>query len=694
MPVRTGSAVATVLAALFVIAPHRSPDTPALRALPGPVEEVYADPVNVMYRYGPSALEREVLQAVSAFTSNITVTYDAGFSANPQAKLAFQAAVDIWRSVIASPAPIRVRASFSNLGNPNVLGSAGPSAVCSTNQGIANTAYAAALADKLNRSAFCATLSGAASEITANFNSTFTNWDFGTSGAPVPGKYNFLTVVMHELGHGLGFYGSMSASGGIGRFGYGPSFPNVVDVFDRFAVTGAGAALIAFANPSAALGAQLVSNNTFFNGGNSRLNNGGINPKLETHNFTTQYGAPSDGGFLGGSSYSHLDDVLYSATPNGLMTWSLGQAEVYTDPGPIVRGIFSDAGWTITSSCSYTLSSSSFNIGAKGTTSSVSVAAGAGCGWNAASNASWLTVIGGAAGSGNGTVTYTVAANSGGTRTGTLTIAGQVFTVVQAAARTSRGDFDGDATADISVFRPSTGSWFIYSPGTGTGATYTWGGGGDIPLAGDFDGDGRSDVTVFRPSTGAWYIRFSSGGSSAVTFGGFGDIPVPGDYNGDGITDIAVFRPSTGTWYLGTGTTLVFGGGGDIPVPADYDGDGRTDIGIFRPSTGAWYLTTGAAFVFGGGGDIPVPGDYNGDGRADVAVFRPTTGSWFLGTGAAVVWGGGGDVPTPADYDGDGKTDVAVFRPSTGQWFIIYSGPAVGAAYTFGGAGDIPVMRR
>ena len=52
-----------------------------------------------------------------------------------------------------------------------------------------------------------------------------------------------------------------------------------------------------------------------------------------------------------GSSYSHVDDVLYTGTPNGLMTWALAQAEVYTDPGPIVRGMFVDMGWTITNSC-------------------------------------------------------------------------------------------------------------------------------------------------------------------------------------------------------------------------------------------------------------------------------------------------------------------------------------------------------
>ena len=71
-----------------------------------------------------------------------------------------------------------------------------------------------------------------------------------------------------------------------------------------------------------------------------------------------------------------------------------------------------------------------------GAGTAVAVTAAAGCAWTATSNANWLTITNGASGSGNGTVNFTVAANTGAMRTGTLTIAGQTFTVTQAESCT------------------------------------------------------------------------------------------------------------------------------------------------------------------------------------------------------------------------------------------------------------------
>ena len=66
--------------------------------------------------------------AAAAPRSTWQVTYDAGFNANPAAKSAFQAAVNIWAGIISSPVPIKVAAEFGDLG-PGVLGYAGPDAI-------------------------------------------------------------------------------------------------------------------------------------------------------------------------------------------------------------------------------------------------------------------------------------------------------------------------------------------------------------------------------------------------------------------------------------------------------------------------------------------------------------------------------------------------------------------------------------
>ena len=266
-----------------------------------------------------------------------------------------------------------------------------------------------------------------------------------------------------------------------------------------------------------------------------------------------------------------------------------------------------------------------------------------------------------------------------------------------------QGDFNKDYKADVGIFRPSTGKWYLRGI-----AELTFGGAGDVPVTRDYDGDGRNDVAVFRPSTGTWYVlRSSTGTTMQASWGGPGDTPVAGDWDGDGKADVAVFRPSTGNWFIlqssnSIGAMYTWGGAGDIPVPADYDGDGRLDVAIFRPSTGDWFVIqsntgVGSQFVWGTTGDIPVPTDFDGDGKSDVAVFRPSTGAWHVrytstSSAAAFSWGGVGDVPVPADFDGDGRCDVAVYRPSDGNWYVLGSsgGPTQSA---WGTSGDVPVVK-
>ena len=224
----------------------------------------------------------------------------------------------------------------------------------------------------------------------------------------------------------------------------------------------------------------------------------------------------------------------------------------------------------------------------------------------------------------------------------------------------------------------------------------------------DFDNDVKTDITVWRPSTGQWWLLRSSNATSVnPQWGTSGDVLVPGDYDGDGMTDYAVWRPSTGFWWIKNSATgsetggRKWGDSGDVLVPGDYDGDGKTDFAIWRPSTGFWWIinsSNGAVTSrqWGTSGDVLVPGDYDGDGKTDYAVWRPSTGFWWIinssnGAVTSKQWGASGDNTAPGDYDGDGKTDFAVWRPSTGFWWIINSSNGTVTSRQWGTSGDMPV---
>lgn len=126
---------------------------------------------------------------------------------------------------------------------------------------------------------------------------------------------------------------------------------------------------------------------------------------------------------------------------------------------------------TVTSVCNYSINPTSATYDSTGGSGSVDVTTMTGCPWTAVSNDSWITVTGGASGNGNGTVDYTVDANpDANQRIGTITIAGQTFTVTQSGAVvcTFCDDFeDGVLNPNWSYLKPAwseSGGFLIGTP--------------------------------------------------------------------------------------------------------------------------------------------------------------------------------------------------------------------------------------
>jgi len=88
---------------------------------------------------------------------------------------------------------------------------------------------------------------------------------------------------------------------------------------------------------------------------------------------------------------------------------------------------------TVTGICVYWISPTSRSHSYVTETGSISVTASSGCPWAATSNESWITITSGSNGTGNGTVNYSVSANTSlSSRTGTINIEGYIFMVYQA----------------------------------------------------------------------------------------------------------------------------------------------------------------------------------------------------------------------------------------------------------------------
>lgn len=292
----------------------------------------YGLPVDANTRILPRPELLSRLKSASVKKADIRVTYHDFPSA---AKTAFDYAVSLWASMITSPVPIRIDATWEKLPS-GVLGSTGPSVYYRGFDGSSDVFkfFPVVLAERmLGRD-----INGEDQpDIYGSFSNDLSLWYFGTDGNCPSGKYDFVTTVLHELCHGLGFVRSFTYYSATREGDYGLGSTGIPVIFDKYVTNIYGLYLVDtnyYPRPSTLLGSALRSNKVYFDGIVARSANSGFNAKLYAPSKWDQ-----------GSSIAHLDDSKYDGTINGLMTHATQTMEVIHDPGPIALGILGDLGW-------------------------------------------------------------------------------------------------------------------------------------------------------------------------------------------------------------------------------------------------------------------------------------------------------------------------------------------------------------
>lgn len=282
------------------------------------------------------------------FTDGIrTASFDITFTGySTEAQSAFQYAADIWSSILLSNVPVKINTYLVPL-LPGLLGITLPNGRKDFNYAPKqNTWYASSLANSLAG----VELNVGEFDMDLYLNSNI-NWYYGTDGNCPLNKFDLVSVVLHEICHGLGFVGLGNVESNIGSFGllqqsdFAPlvtSFPwPVLDtlpgIYDYFLENNSGEDLTDLNNPSADLAGEFTGNALYWNGSYGIAFNGNNRPRLY---------APAS--FTLGSSLLHLNESTYPpGNVNELMTPSSGPGDATHDPGPIVIGMLKDIGWQV-----------------------------------------------------------------------------------------------------------------------------------------------------------------------------------------------------------------------------------------------------------------------------------------------------------------------------------------------------------
>ncbi|MGH9840639.1 MAG: BACON domain-containing protein [Blastocatellia bacterium] len=380
---------------------------------------------------------------------------------------------------------------------------------------------------------------------------------------------------------------------------------------------------------------------------------------------------------------------------------------VAANTGPQRTGTMTIAGQTFTvtqnSGCTFTISPTTQTFAAGGGNGTVSVTTAAGCAWTATSNAAWITITGGTPGSGNGTLNYTVAANTGQQRSDTMTIAGRTLTVTQNANCTATisptsqtfGGGGGSGFVSVNVFvgcawtATSNAAWITVtggSPGSGVGTvSYTVAANpstsqrtGTMTIAGQtftVTESGANCTYTLNPNTAQNYGAAGGSGTvnvtapagcawTAVSNASWITITSGSSGSGNGTVNYTVAAnigpPRSGTMTIAGFTSGVGQTSGCAysisPASQHFSGAGGTGTFNITTSTGCtWTASTQNTWITGA-----PPGFGSGSGTVSYTV---ATNNGSARSGIITISGNGSPVNFPVTQDAAGSTGGLQFYP-------------------------------
>ncbi len=313
------SPIVVEVSPIVIAGPDHEPDPEVQEAMEAHVAELRAQ------RQAQSDLPLGFPGVFAAASGGMSVSYNSGYPAPSSVTAVVDAAVAQWDSVIATnPAgPIVVEVFWSDLGNPSLLGYAGPDGMFHGGGLPSNALYPSALTNTLLG---LDANGGSRPEIQVVLNSQLLNsnhWYLGTTGAPPSGQIDLYSVVLHEVGHGLGFLGSATIPSGQSQ----PSLNGTPYVYDTLASHGA--------TPITSVGDQ-----------GQALRSGDVHAEI-SDGLSYELYAP--GSWVSGSSFSHFDEQQYpGGTAGALMTPMLGGAESARILDSPTLGLMAQMGWPLT----------------------------------------------------------------------------------------------------------------------------------------------------------------------------------------------------------------------------------------------------------------------------------------------------------------------------------------------------------